>query len=455
MKSYTINMTEGPIWGPLSRYLWPLLAMMVLNLAYQYADSIILSLYGGDFAFGSVDAVGNILYIFMGALMGLGSGGAILAGRAFGAGEHRRVGRFAEGMLFLGCAYGLLLALVGLALALPLMRFLNVPPEMMGHSRNYLTVIFVGQLVQGPMMMSGLIMNSVGNSRSPFYIMLTSNIINVFLTLFFVAHKGWGAGGAALGTVCSQVVGLGLSLRVLHRLPHDMAPRLKGVRPNSELVEGLKLGLPLCFQRMIYPLANILVRRQINSLGALTVSGFALNNLLVTVLWGLDGSFSTAMDTFMSQNYGKGSSERLERGLRAGLGLWAAMMVPLSILLFISVRFFGGFIMPDPQVVDVAAHLARTWFIPFYTLAAAATACRSWVVATGHSKIAAGITLCFDALFKSVWATFVFPLIGTGWSLFMAYPLGWISASLVFVIVYFYLKNKVYAHLTLRREEGV
>lgn len=447
MAARTQRMTEGPLVPQMLNFMWPLLAMGLLNLAYNYADSLILGRFAGPKAFGAVEATTNLLFLFTGAWQGLCSGAAVLAARSFGAGRGRDVRRLAGGYLLASLLWGGTMAVLGGLFCSALIGFINVPADMIDHASGYLRVIFVGGIFLMPLNLGYTMLSALGDTRRPFYYLLCTNLLNIPLSLYFVAMAGMGAQGAALGTVISQAIGAALSLRALFNLPRKYAPRLHHLKITPQFWQGVKMGLPLMLQGLVYPFSNIIVRRQLNTFGSLTVAAFALQNLIVRVLWMIDNCFYQTASTFLSQNFGAKNAERLKGGIRTCLLLWATVMVPLGLFIWFFADTIGHLLVPDVAVVTATTSMLRRFFVPWQVLAETSTPLKACLLASGRSRLTASLTLICDCGIKACWGAFIFPLMPTLDFLLLGYPLGWLGNALAVIVAYHLLKLKIYGSL--------
>lgn len=87
---------------------------------------------------------------------------------------------------------------LGLPLAGPLLRLLNVPDEIFPQARAYLCIIFLGMPFTFVYNAYAAAMRSVGDSRTPIRFLALASVLNAGLDVAFVAGLHWGAVGAEL-----------------------------------------------------------------------------------------------------------------------------------------------------------------------------------------------------------------------------------------------------------------
>ena len=222
--------------GPTHRRVWALAAPMILsNLSVPLValvDSAVIGHLPHPHQLASV-AVGGSLYTLLVWVMGflrMGTTGfaAQAAGREDG-GALRQV--LLQGLL-LAFGFALLLGL----LALPLKEFalqLMQPSTQLGNlAENYFHIRLLG--LPAALATYALIGWFLGaqNARAPLAILLTTNLLNVALDLWFVVGLEWGVAGAARASVLAEWSGLlvGLALTRSALRAHPGSPDLQALR---------------------------------------------------------------------------------------------------------------------------------------------------------------------------------------------------------------------------------
>jgi Na+-driven multidrug efflux pump len=103
-------------------------------------------------------------------------------------------------------AVALVMTMIGLLFTRPLLHLLNTPEVLMKDGETYMRVIF-GGLVTVTMYFAGFAaLRAFGDSKTPLYFIIGTNILNIALDLLFVILFKWGVFGVAFATVLSQLI---------------------------------------------------------------------------------------------------------------------------------------------------------------------------------------------------------------------------------------------------------
>ena len=201
---------------PTHRRVWALAAPMILsNISVPLVtlvDSAVIGHLPHAHQLGAV-AVGGSLFSFLAWAMGflrMGSTGfaAQAAGRNDGAGLRQVL---LQGLI-LAAVFSVLLSLLALPFSHLALQWMQ-PSVQLNQSTQafFLTRLFGLPATLGGYALVGWFLGTQ-NARAPLYILLTTNVLNIVLNLWFVLGLDWGVVGSARASVISEWVALGLGV---------------------------------------------------------------------------------------------------------------------------------------------------------------------------------------------------------------------------------------------------
>ena len=114
-------------------------------------------------------------------------------------------------------SYTHLVALLGVLLAKPLLRALNVPQELLGMASTYLRIIFLGAPFTYFYNAVSSALKSVGDSKTPLKFLAFSSILNAVLDLIFIGGLGFGIVCSATTTVIAEAASALLCIGYVYR----------------------------------------------------------------------------------------------------------------------------------------------------------------------------------------------------------------------------------------------
>lgn len=351
---------------PTHHKVWALAAPMILsNISVPLValvDSTVIGHLPHAHQLGAV-AVGATLFTFMVGLLGflrMGSTGfaAQAAGRADGA-ALRQV--LVQGLL-LALAFAVLIGLLALPfsqLALQAMQ----PSEALHASTE---AFFHTRLLGLPAALASYAL--VGwflgtqNARAPLAILLTTNLLNIALNLWFVLGLDWGVVGSARASVIAEwsaaLLGLALTRPALRAYPGQVAwaalKRWQSWRPL------LAVNRDIFLRSLALQLVFLLLTVQGARLGEATVAANALllNGLMLTA-YALDG-LAHAVEALCGHAIGARDRSALKQALVVACG-WSLIVSLVFAVLFL----LGGHLFIDLQTDIASVREAAYPYLPY------------------------------------------------------------------------------------------
>ncbi|MBO9550965.1 MATE family efflux transporter [Pseudomonas sp.] len=354
---------------PTHRKVWALAAPMILsNISVPLValvDSTVIGHLPHAHQLGAV-AVGATLFTFMVGLMGflrMGSTGfaAQAAGRADGA-ALRQV--LVQGLL-LAVAFALLIGLLALPFSQLALHAMQPSEALQQSTEDFFHTRLLG--LPAALASYALVGWFLGtqNARAPLAILLTTNLLNIALNLWFVLGLNWGVLGSARASVIAEwsaaLLGLALTRPALRAYPGQIVwaalKRWQAWRPL------LAVNRDIFLRSLALQLVFLLITVQGARLGEATVAANALllNGLLLTA-YALDG-LAHAVEALCGHAIGARDRDTLRRSLVVACG-WSL----ITSLGFAGVFLLGGHLFIDLQTNIDSVRAAAYPFLPYLAL---------------------------------------------------------------------------------------
>ncbi|WP_252274256.1 MATE family efflux transporter [Pseudomonas subflava] len=355
--------------APTHRRVWALAAPMILsNLSVPLValvDATVIGHLPHTQQLGAVVVGGSLYAMLVGVFGILRMSATGFAAQAAGRGDGSALRRVLLQSLALA---GLIALLVGL-LAIPLsdlaLRLMRPSAQLDALTRDFFHARLLG--LPATLASAALVGWLLGtqNARGALAVMLTTNLLNVALNLWFVLGLDWGVLGSARASViaewCGALLGLVLAWRTLRRHP--------GVLPVRTLSQWrswralLAVNRDILIRSLALHLVFFLITVQGTRLGDATVAGNALllNGLLV-VAFALDG-LAHAVEALCGHAIGAGDRVTLRRSLVVAGG-WSLLGSLAFALLFL----LGGRLFVELQSDIVEVRAAAYPYLPYLAL---------------------------------------------------------------------------------------
>ncbi|MBQ4051382.1 MAG: MATE family efflux transporter [Oscillospiraceae bacterium] len=312
------DMTKGAILPQMTRFALPVLAGMLFQRLYNFADVYIVGRYLGDEALAAVSIAGTVMFLIYSIKMGLTAGVGVVISQYYGAGDEEKVRRAFITSVHVALWTTVLITGVGLLLAKPLLLILQTPKELMDDAMTYLCIIFAGSFASMTYNWISSVLRSLGNSTVPLIFLVVSSVLNILLDILFVAVFPMGVAGAALATVLAQVLSGGgclvYAMKILPMLRFGRS-ELKADRGLVKLM--LTYGFPTAVQMSIITVSDLTLQGMINTFGTALVVAYGICLKIEGLGWQLADAIGTAVSTFTGQNIGAKNIARVKKGIRS------------------------------------------------------------------------------------------------------------------------------------------
>ena len=198
------EMTGGAVFPLLFSFTMPLLLGNLLQQTYSLIDAAIVGKFLGINSLAAVGASTSVIFLILGFCNGCCAGfGIPVCSEVRGEGLCD-VRRYVAVGLQLATVMSVVIAAVSGFYCRDILRGMQTPGNIFDGAYDYLFVTFIGIPCTFFYNLLASIMRALGDSKTPFWFLLFSTVLNVFLDLFCILVLGWGVMGAAIATVFSQ-----------------------------------------------------------------------------------------------------------------------------------------------------------------------------------------------------------------------------------------------------------
>ena len=436
-------LTEGTIVDKVLLFALPLMITSMLQQLFNATDVAVVGRFASKEAMAAVGSNAPIVSLLVNFFVGISVGANVLIARNIGAKNIQKAKSAVGTAMAAALASGVIVAVIGNVIAVPLINLLGVPPEVRDYSVTYLRIYFSGVPFIMLYNFEAAIFRSDGNTRAPLICLFTGGVFNVAANLFFVLVLGMDVDGVAIATVLANVISSGMMLHFLRRESGVLRVEYRDIRINrSDLSTMLRIGLPAGLQSAVFSISNICVQSAINSLGAdyMAASSAAFN--IEIFCFFVVNSFTQTLVTFVGQNYGAGKYERCREIVRKTLLLSWALVMAVSVVLLLSGKALLGLFTDDPFVIE-AGMLRVRMLLYAQTLNVLMDNLSGAMRGLGKSLVPALTTLFCVCGIRILWVFTGFRFYHTWLSILIIFPVSWVVNASFMVIGYLRVRNRL------------
>ncbi len=369
----------------LLRHVWRLaLPVMMTNLLQTLVDVVDVFMVGrlGPISIAAVGISTSIRMLVLIMLLSVSAGAMSLVAQAKGGRDPLRMSFVTRQAISSGVLLSLLLTVVGLLLARPILSWVNSggDPAAVDIGTEYLQVLFAGTLFLVLNIVFNRLMQGAGDTVTPLILTGGLNLLNILLNYIFMFGLGaipaFGVTGAAIGTVISRGLGVGIVLylfysgkNVIKILPGTYRPHWQTFR--DILTIGVPSGIQGVFRNGSRLLVlGILTSTEVGTYGA-AARGIALQVEALAFMPVL--GLNVAATSLVGQALGAWQTDEARRrgNMAIGLGIVVMAVLATPILIFAPaiLRLFDPSAHPIVMSAGVEYMYINTLFLPAVAIA--------------------------------------------------------------------------------------
>ena len=437
------DMTVGSPLRQITKFALPLILGYILQQMYLVIDAAIVGRWIGVEALAAVGASSSIMFLVMGFCNGACAGFAIPVAQSFGAKDYHKMRIYVANAVRISAVIATVVTLLSLMFCHRILQLVNTPADIFHDAYIFLMLQFAAiPLTFGFNLFSGQI-RALGNSRQPFYFLITSAIVNILLDVVLILGCRMGVAGAGIATWLSQALSVALCIWYIRKHMQLLIPNGKELQfDNKRTSILLNNGVPMGLQFSITGIGIIMLQSANNALGTTCVAAFTASMRIKYLFTCVFENIGVAMATYCGQNLGARKMERITRGVKDAI----CLMLVYFVFTFIVIYPFADWMMRlfvdsgEAEVVNRAAQFMRiaNYFYPALGLL---TILRYSIQGLGFSNLSmlSGVMEMIARCGVSLWL--VPALVWTG--VCLGDPVAWCMADVFLIPAFIWVQHRL------------
>ncbi|WP_339121484.1 MATE family efflux transporter [Fusobacterium nucleatum] len=435
------NLTEGKIWKVMLKFVLPIFLGTLFQSLYTTIDAIIIGRFAGKDAFAAIESVLNFQRLPITFFVGLSSGATIIISQYFGAKRKEDISKASHTAILFAIVGGLLLSVLSCILSPFFIRLIKVPEEIFYQAQIYTIICFSGIVASMIYNIGSGILRALGDSKTPFYILIVSNILNIILDLILVVVFNLGVIGVGMATLIAQIASAILIFIILLRTKLDCKIYINKIRFYKKyLKEIFRLGLPIGVQSVLYPISNTVIQSSINTFGVNSIAAWAISGKLDFLIWTVSDAFSVAISTFVAQNYGAKKYQRARDGIKIALSMSMVAIFVISFILYFYNKPLAYFLIKDKNIVDLTSEVIHL-IAPLYFMYVIGDVLSGAIKGTGNTLHPMVINIFGICICRILWIFLIVPLNPTFFMVLYGFIVSWIITALIYIVYVIYKRK--------------
>lgn len=388
MKKNGINLGEGKVSSLLFKLSLPAIIAQLVNVLYNIVDRIFIGrIPNGEIAMAGVGVAFPIIMIVSAFSALIGMGGAPIAAIKMGAKDNDEAEKIMSNSFSMLIIIGAILTVVFLVFKEPILYAFGASDKTINYAIDYLTLYLIGTVfVQIALGMNPFV-NTQGFAKTGMLTVMIGAVINIVLDPIFIFIFNMGVKGAALATVCGQLVSALWVLKFLFGKTSVLKIRKKYLVPKVNVIlPVIALGVSPFIMQGTESLVIIIMNNQLSiyggdlAIGAMTIMS-SIMQIVMLPLMGL----SQGAQPIISYNYGAKKMERIKATFKLLLISCLVYTGVMWALLMIVPKMFVLIFNNNPNLVEITSWSIKIYFAGVIMFGAQ-IACQQTFLALGQAK---------------------------------------------------------------------
>lgn len=443
------DMTVGKPMKMLLSFTIPVFIGNVFQQLYSMADAVIVGKFVGTKGLAAVGSTGTITFLIIGCLMGITTGFTVLTSQKFGAGKMDEMRKTVGNAAILSAVLAVLMTAVSMLGMHRLLVFMHTPEDIFDGAYGYVMILCAGIFTQVLYNLVSSILRALGNSKTPLYFLVLSAVLNILLDLVFIILFHWGAPGAAWATVISQGVSGFLCLIYIWKAVPELHLKREDWHFDWNIAKKqIGVGIPMGLQYSITAIGSMMVQNSLNILGSYAVAAFTAGSKIENIFTQAFVAIGTTISAYNAQNIGARKLDRVRQGFRATDVIGCTYAVATGFILFFLGKNFSYLFISDNAdmvipMVDIYLRCVGMFMVPLYVV----NCYRNGFQGMGYgllpmlSGVAELLGRGVVAVVAANQKSYVMAC--------MASPFAWLVATLLLIVLYFYVMKDMKKKLCL------
>ncbi|MDD4253083.1 MAG: MATE family efflux transporter, partial [Methanoculleus horonobensis] len=345
-------LTEGPVGKGLLVVALPIIISNLLASVLEVADMYFIGKLGDVSIAGGAMSI-SIIIVLTTVIFGTVTATAAFVSRAYGSERYERIPVILSHSLYLALAFSAILMVIGMFWSQDLLLLLGADPGVAAEGARFLSPMLMGMFAFVTLMILTTVFQSTGDSRTPMYVMIAVNIVNIVLNPTLIMGLGglpaFGIAGSAYASLASRAIGVLLLIGVMYLPSRKNGPVRfpeKWTLEPQLIKDVVKVTIPSAVQSGVRSFAFLGMTAIVALYGTAAVAAYGicqrLDMLGLVFVMGL----CTGVAVMVGQNLGAGKVERAEKAVRLAMIVNASFMAIVGVFYLLSAKhllaFFGA-----------------------------------------------------------------------------------------------------------------
>nr|WP_321483796.1 MATE family efflux transporter [uncultured Cohaesibacter sp.] len=336
---------------------------MIAVFMVDLANLFYISLLGQAELAAAIGYSATIMFFNNSLSIGMMIGGSAIIARALGE-ERKELAKRRAGSALIA-VFLMMIVVAGLVFVFipQLLTFIGAKGDTHTIATSFLSIVIPSMPFLGISMMLAGIMRANGDAKGSMYVTLAGGFASAILDPIFIFGFGLGIEGAAIASVLSRFIMIGMGIRGTLFVKQILAKPTDMEDLFSQWRVLFPIAVPAMLTNVATPVGNAYVTMSIADYGDQAVAGWAIIGRIQPLAWTALFALSGSVGPIFGQNLGAGLHHRVTRTLRDSMYFILGYSLFVWFILFVAQDMIVDIFRAEGDAADFVRFFC-TWIAP-------------------------------------------------------------------------------------------
>ena len=282
-----------------------------------------------------------------------------IASKANGAGQDEKLKKLAGQSILYAFVVGVILEILALVLSPFIPIWMGVEEDIVRPASLYFSITSITLIFRTSARVFAAMIRSLKDTRSPMYISVAENILNVILNFVFIYGLGLGVVGAAIASCISFGIG-GIAMFLMMLSKKQLRPSFVDLKPDKDIwMEALPIGYPVLGATVVNCMGYIVFAGMVSGMGTIIFAAHSIAVAAEQIVYIPGYGLRAATSTLIGNALGEGNTAKLSATRKMTILMTMIIMLVNGTLLFLFAYPFMQIFTNSTEVVIIGSKMLK------------------------------------------------------------------------------------------------
>ena len=282
-----------------------------------------------------------------------------IASKANGAGQDEKLKKLAGQSILYAFVVGVILEILALVLSPFIPIWMGVEEDIVRPASLYFSITSITLIFRTSARVFAAMIRSLKDTRSPMYISVAENILNVILNYVFIYGLGLGVVGAAIASCISFGIG-GIAMFLMMLSKKQLRPSFVDLKPDKDIwMEALPIGYPVLGATVVSCMGYIVFAGMVSGMGTIIFAAHSIAVVAEQIVYIPGYGLRAATSTLIGNALGEGNTAKLSATRKMAILMTMVIMLVNGTLLFLFAYPFMQIFTNSTEVVIIGSKMLK------------------------------------------------------------------------------------------------